>query len=168
MPTGNKKLSPFIVVFLIIASVFLLLAIFITVQRSYSYKLKSLEITLNSGPVSPDNGYTIDLTLTKDSCVFKKETIAIAGANNTTQNCQLNTDNFDEIQKAINSYGIIDKIQENSSSKPSLIGGKQLTITITLQDGTQFSTKGSTELINSIGPFLDQVGLYIPEIKQYY
>lgn len=165
MATKQKsKLSPSIAVFVIVAAVFLLLAIFLAVQRSYSYKLKSISLTVSSGPVSPEYQQTQTVTLTKDSCSVSTTKTAIQQT--TTQNCQALGVKFDDVQKAMSEYGLIDKILANSTAKPQTIGGKQLSITVQLQDGSQFTTQGSTEFIDEIKPFLDQVGIFTPEIRQ--
>jgi|GEM_PF-1705259 len=160
----KSKISPSIAVFLIVAAVFLLLAIFLAIQRSYSHKLKSISLTVSSGPVSPEYQQTQTVTLTKDSC--KVSTTKTVTQQTTSQDCQALGAKFEDIQKAASDYGLIDKIVANGTTKPQTIGGKEVSTTIQLQDGTQFTTQGSSEFIDELKPFLDQIGIYTPEIRQ--
>jgi hypothetical protein len=137
----------------------------VTVQNNFSHKLKSIEITTSTGPVSPEYQQTQIVMITNDSCSIT--TTKGTEKNPVTTNCQSQSSNFADIQKSFVTYGVLDKITESSQGSTKLIGGSTINLTATLQNGDSYTTKGDTNFQESIQPFLDQISLDYPSAGKF-
>ena len=167
MATSNKNhhINAYYALAAIVGVVLLVAALFMTVQANFSHKLKSIEISASTGPVSPEYQQSQTLKITKDSCTLT--TTKGAAAEPVTTNCQTKNSNFADIQKSFNTYGVLDKIISGPQGNASVIGGSSLDITVTLQNGDSYTTKGDAAFQESIQPFLDQVSLSYPETSKF-
>lgn len=153
--SAAKKLIAGILIF-----VALLVGVLLIAQNSFSHKLRSITITTNSGPVSPEFQQTTVFELTSTSCSI---TVTKTISNEATSTaCNLQADKFGAIQKDIYTYSVIDKIMANKqdAQKP-LIGGPSYTISITLNNGQTYTTEANSSFTESIQPLLDDLNLYI-------
>ncbi len=149
-----------------IVSFVLLFAIgFIYVQSTYSNKLKSLKVTISSGPVSPEYQQTQTIFISGNSCTL---TITkLASKQTSTETCTVQAGKFEQLQKDAQSYGLIDKIISNQKDSGSdLLGGKKFTFEATLNDGTTFTTVADDNFIENIQPFINSLNLYVPQFSK--
>jgi len=167
MATNSKKshINPYYAIAIIVGAVMLLAALFMTVQNNFSHKLKSIEITTSTGPVSPEYQQTQTIRIAKDSCSIT--TTKGTENNPVTTNCQSPSSNFADIQKSFVTYGVLDKITESRQGSTKLIGGSTINVTATLQNGDSYTTKGDANFQESIQPFLDQISLDYPEVGKF-
>jgi len=162
---NNKNNTVQYAIFAIVSFVFVLVGIFIYVQKTYSNKVKSVKVSVNSGPVSPEFQQTQSILITKDSCTFT--TVKTVSKQTTTDPCSVQAGKFEQIQQDISTYGVIDKIIANQKdSENDLLGGKKYSFQVTLKDGTTFSTEADNNFIQSIEPFLDNLNLYVPQFSR--
>lgn len=157
-PNSTKLLIAGIIVF-----VGLLLIIMLVAQQSFSHRIKHITITLSNGPVSPEFQQTAMLTITPTSCVititkFQPQT-------NETQSCPMDSEIFNKVQASTDGYGVIDKIIANDYSD-NVIGGRQATISIELQNGTVFSTNITPQFYSDMGPYFEEIELLVPALNQ--
>ncbi|MSR89386.1 hypothetical protein EXS53_00385 [Patescibacteria group bacterium] len=158
MPNNNsaaKKLIAGILIF-----VALLVGILLIAQNSFSHKLRSITITTNSGPVSPEFQQTSVFELTSTSCSI---TVTKTISNEVTSTaCNLQADKFGTIQKDIYTYSVIDKVLANKQpSQLGPLGGPSYTISITLNNGQTYTTESNANFTESIQPLLDDLNLYV-------
>lgn len=148
----------------IVGFVSFLVIMFVYIQTSYSHKMKSLDIKISSGPVAPEYQKTQEIYLDKDGCTIT--TYKVQANETKVDDCQIQSGKFKEIQKDISTYGVIDKIIANKSTQSNkLIGGKNYTITLTLNNGDTFSTQSNTDFTDSIQPLINNMNLYIPQFS---
>ncbi|MEI6581510.1 MAG: hypothetical protein WCN86_01395 [bacterium] len=163
MPNNNsaaKKLIAGILIF-----VALLVGILLIAQNSFSHKLRSITITTNSGPVSPEFQQSSVFELTSTSCSITV-TKTISNEVQSTP-CSLQADKFGALQKDIYNYSVIDKIMANKqdAQKP-LIGGPSYNISVTLNNGQTYSTKSNVNFTEGIQPLLDSLNLYVNNFSE--
>lgn len=164
MKDYSKHNKAGLLVAVIVGAVLLIAAVTLAAQRSFLHKVKSIQITTSNGPVSPEFQQTNSVLITKDSCTLT--TTKTLSNQTTTTNCQPKTDHFNDLQAAVNSYGVIDKIISSNANATELLGGKTFNIKITLQNGDSFTTDGNLSFQNSIQPFLDQISQYYVGLDQ--
>jgi len=157
---ATKKLIAGILIF-----VTLLVGVLLIAQNSFSQKLKSITITTNSGPVSPEFQQTSVFELTDKSCSIT--TTKTASSETVTNPCNLQSDKFSMIQKDIYNYSVIDKIIANKQdAQKSLIGGPSYNISVTLNNGQTYSTDSNTNFTEGIQPLLDSLNLYVNNFSE--
>ena len=161
----TNHLNPYHAVAIIVGFVLLLAALFITVQARFSHKLKSVEITYSTGPVSPEYQQAQTLLITKDTCSIT--TTKGTEKNPVVTNCQSPASNFADIQKSFNDYNVLEKINSTSSQSPKLLGGSTITVTATLQNGDSYSSKDNPAIQSDIQPFLDQISVSYPAVGKF-
>lgn len=147
----------------IIGFVVILLGTMLYVQNSYSHKLQQLTLKLSNGPVSSEFQKNIEVVVTKDYC-----NITISEQKGTeTKGCLMNPEIFGKIQNSVNEYSVIEKIMASGTvEEPGLIGGKEASITIKLNNGDSYSTELTTVFINKLEPFFEELELLVPSIQQ--
>ncbi len=150
----------------VIALVLIVATVFLTAHSSFSGKLQSVTISVNSGPVSPEFQETTTLELTESKCEIT--TVKTVSNDTTTEPCNLQSGKFTDISKGIVTYGVVDKIVANNSKPISQenqiggpIGGKTYFISIKLNNGTTYTTQSNASFTASIQPMLDNLGLYV-------
>ncbi len=147
----------------IIVFVFILLAVMLIAQQSFSHKIKQISFTLSNGPVSPEEQQTSMLVITPTSC-----TITVTKSlqqTSDTKSCPMNEETFNKVRLSTDSYSVMDKIIANSNTE-ELIGGKKATISIELQNGTVFSTIVTPKFYNDLGPYFEEIELLVPSLNQ--
>jgi hypothetical protein len=162
----NKKISPTSVGIIVIISVVLgLVVIFGYIQNSYSTRVKSITVTSSSGPVAPEFQQTQSIYISKNICEF---TTTKTQTNQTsTEECKVLPNKFEAIQNDANSYDLVGKIIANEKdSEADLLGGKNYSIRVELNDGTILSTEFDNNFTQSIEPFLDNLNLYVPQFSR--
>lgn len=162
----NKKISPTSVGIIVIISVVLgLVVIFGYIQNSYSTRVKSITVTSSSGPVAPEFQQTQSIYISKNICEF---TTTKTQTNQTsTEECRVLPNKFEAIQNDANSYDLVGKIIANEKdSEADLLGGKNYSIRVELNDGTILSTEFDNNFTQSIEPFLDNLNLYVPQFSR--
>lgn len=147
----------------IILFVGLLLIVMLIAQQSFSHKIKQITIMVSSGPVSPEFQQTSILNITPTSCTTT--VTKVQPQTSETKSCPMDSEVFNKVQASTGSYGVIDKIIANNDAS-SLMGGKEVTISIELQNGTVFSTKMTPRLYNDMEPYFEEIGLLVPAIDQ--
>ena len=149
----------------IVIFVALLVGIFVYVQNTYSNKVKSIKVTVNSGPVSPEFQQTQSITITYKSCTFT--TTKTVSKQTTSEACSITPSKFEQIQKDASSYDLVGKIITNQKdSETDLLGSKKYTFEVTLNDGSTFTTEADNNFIQSIEPFLSNMNLYVPAFSR--
>jgi hypothetical protein len=158
----SKKLSSTnILIISIVAIVAVLVIIFAVIQNNYSTKIKNITVTANSGPVSPEFQQTQTISISKDSCEFT--TVRTQSQQTTTEPCKVLAGKFEEIQKEAATYDLVGKVLANQKdSESDLLGGKEYTIQVTLNDGSTFKTVADNNFIQSLEPFFDNLNIYVP------
>jgi hypothetical protein len=162
----DKKISPTSVGIIVIISVVLgLVVIFGYIQNSYSTRVKSITVTSSSGPVAPEFQQTQSIYISKNICEF---TTTKTQTNQTsTEECRVLPNKFEAIQNDANSYDLVGKIIANEKdSEADLLGGKNYSIRVELNDGTILSTEFDNNFTQSIEPFLDNLNLYVPQFSR--
>lgn len=162
----DKKISPTSVGIIVIISVVLgLVVIFGYIQNSYSTRVKSITLTSSSGPVAPEFQQTQSIYISKNICEF---TTTKTQTNQTsTEECKVLPNKFEAIQNDANSYDLVGKIIANEKdSEADLLGGKNYSIRVELNDGTILSTEFDNNFNQSIEPFLDNLNLYVPQFSR--
>ena len=162
----NKKISPTSVGIIVIISVVLgLVVIFGYIQNSYSTRVKSITVSSSSGPVAPEFQQTQSIYISKNICEF---TTTKTQTNQTsTEECRVLPNKFEAIQNDANSYDLVGKIIANEKdSEADLLGGKNYSIRVELNDGTILSTEFDNNFTQSIEPFLDNLNLYVPQFSR--
>jgi hypothetical protein len=162
----DKKISPTSVGIIVIISVVLgLVVIFGYIQNSYSTRVKSITVTSSSGPVAPEFQQTQSIYISKNICEF---TTTKTQTNQTsTEECKVLPNKFEAIQNDANSYDLVGKIIANEKdSEADLLGGKNYSIRVELNDGTILSTEFDNNFTQSIEPFLDNLNLYVPQFSR--
>jgi hypothetical protein len=162
----DKKISPTSVGIIVIISVVIgLVAIFGYIQNSYSTRVKSITVTSSSGPVAPEFQQTQSIYISKNICEF---TTTKTQTNQTsTEECRVLPNKFEAIQNDANSYDLVGKIIANEKdSEADLLGGKNYSIRVELNDGTILSTEFDNNFTQSIEPFLDNLNLYVPQFSR--
>lgn len=162
----DKKISPTSVGIIVIISVVLgLVVIFGYIQNSYSTRVKSITVTSSSGPVAPEFQQTQSIYISKNICEF---TTTKTQTNQTsTEECKVLPNKFEAIQNDANSYDLVGKIIANEKdSETDLLGGKNYSIRVELNDGTILSTEFDNNFTQSIEPFLDNLNLYVPQFSR--
>jgi hypothetical protein len=162
----NKKISPTSVGIIVIISVVLgLVVIFGYIQNSYSTRVKSITVSSSSGPVAPEFQQTQSIYISKNICEF---TTTKTQTNQTsTEECKVLPNKFEAIQNDANSYDLVGKIIANEKdSEADLLGGKNYSIRVELNDGTILSTEFDNNFTQSIEPFLDNLNLYVPQFSR--
>ena len=166
MKTNKYKISPVQYgIIAIIGFVIALSAVFIYIQASYSGKLKSIEVVVSNGPVSPESQQTQAILISKDSCTFT--TTKTLTNQSSSEPCVVQPGKFIQIQKDVATYGLVEKIIANQNdSENDLLGGKKYSFKVTLNDGTSFTTEADNNFIQSIEPLLDNLNLYVPQFSR--
>jgi len=162
----SKKLSSTSKGIIIIISVVIgLVVIFGYIQNSYSTKVKSITVTSSSGPIAPEFQQTQSIYISKNICEF---TTTKTQTNQTsTEECKVLPNKFEAIQNDANSYDLVGKIIANEKdTEADLLGGKNYSIKIELNDGTVLSTEFDNNFTQSIEPFLDNLNLYVPQFSR--
>ncbi|GDX63042.1 hypothetical protein LBMAG34_5760 [Candidatus Saccharibacteria bacterium] len=162
----DKKISPTSVGIIVIISVVLgLVVIFGYIQNSYSTRVKSITVTSSSGPVAPEFQQTQSIYISKNICEF---TTTKTQTNQTsTEECKVLPNKFEAIQNDAKSYDLVGKIIANEKdSEADLLGGKNYSIRVELNDGTILSTEFDNNFNQSIEPFLDNLNLYVPQFSR--
>jgi hypothetical protein len=162
----DKKISATSVGIIVIISVVLgLVVIFGYIQNSYSTRVKSITVTSSSGPVAPEFQQTQSIYISKNICEF---TTTKTQTNQTsTEECKVLPNKFEAIQNDANSYDLVGKIIANEKdSEADLLGGKNYSIRVELNDGTILSTEFDNNFTQSIEPFLDNLNLYVPQFSR--
>jgi hypothetical protein len=162
----DKKISPTSVGIIVIISVVLgLVVIFGYIQNSYSTRVKSITVSSSSGPVAPEFQQTQSIYISKNICEF---TTTKTQTNQTsTEECKVLPNKFEAIQNDANSYDLVGKIIANEKdSEADLLGGKNYSIRVELNDGTILSTEFDNNFTQSIEPFLDNLNLYVPQFSR--
>jgi|688.fasta_scaffold101518_5 hypothetical protein len=162
----DKKISPTSVGIIVIISVVLgLVVIFGYIQNSYSTRVKSITVSSSSGPVAPEFQQTQSIYISKNICEF---TTTKTQTNQTsTEECRVLPNKFEAIQNDANSYDLVGKIIANEKdSEADLLGGKNYSIRVELNDGTILSTEFDNNFTQSIEPFLDNLNLYVPQFSR--
>jgi hypothetical protein len=77
----------------------------------------------------------------------------------------MDEETFQKIVTSFNTYAVGEKIHSNSGQPQPLIGGKTQTITVKLQDGTELTAHANKSFLDSIGPFISDVELYVPQMN---
>ena len=100
MKTNKYKISPVQYgIIAIIGFVIALSAVFIYIQASYSGKLKSIEVVVSNGPVSPESQQTQAVLISKDSCTFT--TTKTLTNQSSSEPCVVQPGKFTQIQKDV-------------------------------------------------------------------
>lgn len=162
----DKKISATSVGIIVIISVVLgLVVIFGYIQNSYSTRVKSITVTSSSGPVAPEFQQTQSIYISKNICEF---TTTKTQTNQTsTEECKVLPNKLEAIQNDANSYDLVGKIIANEKdSEADLLGGKNYSIRVELNDGTILSTEFDNNFTQSIEPFLDNLNLYVPQFSR--
>jgi hypothetical protein len=162
----DKKITPTSVGIIVIISVVLgLVVIFGYIQNSYSTRVKSITVSSSSGPVAPEFQQTQSIYISKNICEF---TTTKTQTNQTsTEECRVLPNKFEAIQNDANSYDLVGKIIANEKdSEADLLGGKNYSIRVELNDGTILSTEFDNNFTQSIEPFLDNLNLYVPQFSR--
>ena len=162
----DKKISATSVGIIVIISVVLgLVVIFGYIQNSYSTRVKSITVTSSSGPVAHEFQQTQSIYISKNICEF---TTTKTQTNQTsTEECKVLPNKFEAIQNDANSYDLVGKIIANEKdSEADLLGGKNYSIRVELNDGTILSTEFDNNFTQSIEPFLDNLNLYVPQFSR--
>lgn len=122
--------------------------------------IKSIQLTVNSGPVAPEFQFSKSLTITATGCTFQVVSNNIAD----NQNCNLAESGFKKIIDSYFQNNVQDSIAANNSAgDQNLIGGPQKKIIITKSDGTSAQTTVSADFVKNIQPFLNTVSTNVSQ-----
>ncbi len=144
----------------IVMFVFVLLALMLVAQQSFSHRIKQVTLTKSSSSVSPEFYESTQVTISSGSC---KVVVSKYNAPEQTEKCSIDDEDFSKIKSAIYSYRVVDKMIANSSES-GLIEDKKLSMTIELQDGTTFTAILDSQFVEDMAPFFEEIQLLVPEL----